>query len=259
MEKFDGHEKEVTKSFTRAYDDIEVQNGDVKMVLTKSFITEATGLPRMRESWFKNRRIEEREWRVFLKNPGMNMSEFKKGIPVMNLKNKWRNLLLIIQNFITCEGIFGNMFFYHARLMMNFLDGNEINLACFLLQSLRKMVGSIQRKIQSIDSALYHYGLVKILIKEHRRNIGHNWEDLLVRNHFKEAEIEEPIGKTKRTRRKLPIKDNLPLEQEKHSEDETPLADMLVNLIKTNLKRKVTSNKEGISSKEKIEQGKVKK
>lgn len=65
----------------------------------------------------------------FLKNLVMDIYEFKKGIPVTNLKNKWRNMLLIIQKFITCEGIFGNMFFYHARLLMNFLDGNEINLA----------------------------------------------------------------------------------------------------------------------------------
>jgi len=73
----------------------------------------------------------------------MNISKFKKGMAVMTLKNKWRNLMLIIQKFITCEGRFGNMLFYNARLMMNFLDGNEINLAYFLLQSLRKMVVSV--------------------------------------------------------------------------------------------------------------------
>lgn len=46
---------------------------------------------------------------------------------------------------------------------------------------------------------------------------------------------------------------------EKHSEDETPLADMLVNIKKINLKRKATSTKEGSSSKDKTKQGKVKK
>lgn len=121
MEKFDGHEKEVRKSFSRAYDDIEVEIRDVKLVLTKYFIAEATKLPRIKKSCFKNIKIEEKEWKGFLKNLGMDISVFKKGISATTLKTKWRNLLLIIQKFITCEGRFGIMFFYHARLMMNFL------------------------------------------------------------------------------------------------------------------------------------------
>lgn len=76
---------------------------------------------------------------VFLKNPSMDIFVFKKGIQVTTLKTKWRNLLLIIQKFIIYEGRFGNIFFYHARLMMTLLDGNEINLPYFLLHSLRKM------------------------------------------------------------------------------------------------------------------------
>lgn len=142
----------------------------------------------------------------------MDTSVFKKGIPVTNLKNKWWNFLLIIQKFITCEGRFGNMSFYHAHLMMNFLDRNEISLPYFLLHSLRKMTGNIQRKIQYINNALYHHGLVKILIEAHLRNIGHNWEDFLIKNHFKEAEKEEPSGKTRKSRRKFPSnpKENSP-------------------------------------------------
>ena len=104
----------------------------------------------------------------------MDISIFKKGIPVTTLKNKWRNLLLIIQKFVTCEGRFGNMFFYHGHPMMNFLDANEINLPYFLLNSSRKMDGNIKRKIQSIDNAPYHHGLVKILIESHLKGKGDN-------------------------------------------------------------------------------------
>jgi len=78
-----------------------------------------------------------------------------------------------------------------------------------------------------------------------------------IRNHFKEAEIEEASGKTKRSIRKLLIKDNSPLGQERHLEDENPLTYMLLNIKNKNLKRKVTINKEGSSSKEKIEQEKT--
>ena len=78
----------------------------------------------------------------------MDASIFKKGIPSTTLKRKWRNLLLIIKTFITCEGRIGCMFFYHIRLMMQFLEGNEINLPYFLLKSLKKMTGNTQNKIQ---------------------------------------------------------------------------------------------------------------
>ena len=110
----------------------------------------------------------------------MEISIFKKGILVTTLKSKWRNLLLVIQKFITCEGRFGNMFFYHVRLLMHFIDGNEINLPYFLLCSLRKMATNIQRRIQFIDNALYHHGLVKIMIEAHLRIRGDNLEDFLV-------------------------------------------------------------------------------
>ena len=67
-----------------------------------------------------------------LKTPGMDVSIFKKGIPSSALKNKWRNMLLILKKFITGEGRFGTLYIYHIRLMMHFLD-EEINLPFFLL------------------------------------------------------------------------------------------------------------------------------
>lgn len=39
---------------------------------------------------------------------------------------------------------------------------------------------NIQRKIQSIDSALYPHGLVKDLIEAHLKSKGDNWEDFMV-------------------------------------------------------------------------------
>jgi len=105
-------------------------------------MVEVIGLPIICERWFKNRDIEGNEWKEFLNNPGMDTTAFKNGILGIALKGKWRNLLLVIQKFITCEGRLGSMFFYHVHLMMNILDGNEINLPYFLLNNLRKMYGN---------------------------------------------------------------------------------------------------------------------
>ena len=138
VEKFDGFNKEVTKSFARAFDGIEVEIGDIKFIVTTSLIAKATKLSRVGEKWCKNMGIEGEEWKAFLKNPGMDITIFRKGTPSIALRGKWINLLLVIQKKFTYEGIFGCIFFYHICLMMYFLKQNEINLPYFLLNGLSK-------------------------------------------------------------------------------------------------------------------------
>ena len=104
---------------------------------------EWTKLPRNGESWFKNRKIKEKEQVSFLREPGMEIYIYKKGILVTTLKGEWRNLLLVIQKNLTFEGSFITMFFYHAQLLMHFIDGNEIKFPYFLLCSLRKMASIV--------------------------------------------------------------------------------------------------------------------
>lgn len=111
-----------------------------------SFIVEATKLPRQGERWFKNKEFHNETWKQMLKKLGMDILVFRKGIPSTTLKNKWRNVLLILQKFITCEGRFGTMYVYHIRLMMNFLE-DEINLPFFLLNSLKRMASNVQKRL----------------------------------------------------------------------------------------------------------------
>lgn len=145
--------------------------GDIKFAVTKSFIVEATELPRQGERWFKNKEFHGESWKVILRNPGMDVIVFRKGISISTLKNKWGNMMLILQKFITYEGIFGFMYVYHIHLLRNFLENGTINLPFFLLNSLRRMATNVQKKIESIETTMYHHGLVKILVEFHlRRN-----------------------------------------------------------------------------------------
>ena len=114
----------------------------------------------------------------------MDVTVFRKGIPISSLKNKWGNMMLILQKFITCEGRFGFIYVYHMRLLMNFLENGTINLSFFLLNSLRRMATNVQKKIESIETTMYHHGLVKILVEFHLKSIGDTWEYFLVRNFF---------------------------------------------------------------------------
>lgn len=102
--------------------------GNLKFTVTEASIAAAIELPQEGERWFKNKSIDERAWRVILRNPGMDVTIFKRGIPVHALEEKWVSLLLVIQKFITCEGHFGAMYMYHTRLLMNFLENQTLNL-----------------------------------------------------------------------------------------------------------------------------------
>ena len=95
----------------------------------------------------------------------MDTTVFTKGIPVHALKEEWASLLLVIQKFVTCEGRFRSMYMYHARVLMNFLENQTLNLPYFLLLSLKKMSITVQKHIGNIEPHLYHHGLIKILIE----------------------------------------------------------------------------------------------
>lgn len=143
IEKFDGFHKEIIKSFARWFDGTKVEIGDIKFAVIESYIAEATELPRHGERWFKNKEFHSESWKVILKNLGLDISVFRKGIPISTLKSKWRSMLLILQKFITYEGRFGYMYFYHIHLLMNFLENGDINIPFFLLNSLRRMASNV--------------------------------------------------------------------------------------------------------------------
>jgi len=98
------------------------------------------------------------------------------------------------------------MYVYHIHLLMNFLENGTINLAFFLLNSLRRMATNVQMKIESIEAIMYHHGLVKILVEFHLKSIRDTWEDFLVRNFFQDApESPEESHVKKSRRRKISI------------------------------------------------------
>jgi len=193
--------------------------------VTESSIAVATKLPQEGERWFKNKDVNEKVWRVILRNPGMDISIFKQGIPISALKDKWTNLMLIIRKFITCEGRYGSMYMYHIRLLMNFLENESINLPYFLLNSLRKMSTTVQKNIDDVEPHLYHHGLIKILVENHLKEREDTWEKFLVRNFFQDPPEVLEGSSAKKSRRKittLTIQDTPTSVTKENSEEELP-------------------------------------
>ena len=160
----------------------------------------------------------------------MDTTVYKKGILSSALKNKWRNLLFVLQKFITCEGRFGHMYFYHIRMIMHFLEDHQMNLPYFLLNSLKKMATNVHNKVQCIENTMYHHGLVKILVEFHLRSTGDDWESFLIRNHFKEKSPEKPSSSRALIGRKRTIemiKELAPQTQTEVTEEELPIVKIL--------------------------------
>lgn len=187
IQKFRGYNKEVKKAFARSFNGHAVEVGDLKFTIIEATIATTTILPQEGEIWFKNRGLDDQGWKVMLKNPGMDTSIFTKGIHVHVIKEEWTVLLLLVQKFITCEGRFGTMYMYHARIMMNFMEGHALNLPYFLLGSLRKMSSTIQKHVGHVEPHLYHHGFIRILIEDQLKNNKDTWENFLIRNHFQEV------------------------------------------------------------------------
>jgi hypothetical protein len=67
---------------------------------------------------------------------------------------------------------------------MHFI-GFELDMPFYLLRSLYKM--SKRYKRQSVDSSLFHHGLVKILLMHHLSTVGDCWDNFLIRNGFSQT------------------------------------------------------------------------
>ena len=105
----------------------------------------------------------------------------ENGIPIYLVKSRWHGLLLILKQFVTCEGHYGLVFLYHIQLLMHFI-GFQLNVPLYLLRSLYKM--SKRYKRQSLDSSIFHHGLIKILLIHHLTTMGNCCDRFLTRNGF---------------------------------------------------------------------------
>jgi hypothetical protein len=106
-------------------------------------------------------------------------------MPISTLKTRWHDLLVIVKQFVTCEGRYGLVFLYHLWLLMNFM-GYPLNMPHYFLRSLYKM--SKRFKLKKVDSILFHHNLVRLIVIHHLNLHGDNWQAFLSRNGFDNPE-----------------------------------------------------------------------
>jgi hypothetical protein len=111
IQKFEGYNLAVAQAFAQMFDGFRAKVGDVQLEVTEDSIARATRLPQEGEKWFKNAKLEDVPWSLFMVS--RKSTCFPKGIPITLLKPRWHDLILILKQFITCEGRYGLVFLYH--------------------------------------------------------------------------------------------------------------------------------------------------
>ena len=159
---FDGHHAEVTKLFAMNLKDDDVQIRGFKFVINEDKITEATKLPQVGEHWFKGSKVNKKRC-LSLLLPLPDNIKLKTGLPVKFLKPEWRAFYEILVMYVSCDGCFSHLHYYHLRLLLA-LQGCRINLSFYLWQSLKKMSHAVQ-SFDNLERSLFHHGLVKIILQ----------------------------------------------------------------------------------------------
>ena len=89
----------------------------------------ATGLPVKGEKWSKIFKANDVPWTLLFRS--RTVRSCNRGLPASMLKPRWHNLLMILKQFVTCEGRYGFVFLFHLRLLMVFM-GFELSLPHYL-------------------------------------------------------------------------------------------------------------------------------
>jgi hypothetical protein len=189
--KFDGFNIPVARQFALSFDGCRAKVEDLQLEVIEHSLSLATGLPVKGEKWSKSYKVNDVPWTLLFHS--RTVRSCNRGLPTKMLKPRWHNLLMILKQFVTCEGRYGFVFLFHLRLLMVFM-GFELSLPHYLHRSLFKIAKKYKRS--QADTSLFHVGLIKILVVYELGLRQNSWPNFLNRNGFEESNpppIDKPV------------------------------------------------------------------
>jgi hypothetical protein len=191
IRKFDGFNLTVARQFALSFDGCRAKVGDVQLEITEQSLSLATSLPVKGQKWSKSYKVDNVPWTLLFRS--RTVSSCDRGLPAKMLKPRWYDLLMIIKQFVTCEGRYGFVFLFHLRLLMVFM-GFELSLPHYLHRSLFKMAKRYKRS--QADTSLFHVGLIKMILVHELGLRRDSWHEFLSRNGFEESnppQVDKPM------------------------------------------------------------------
>jgi hypothetical protein len=191
IRKFDGYDITVSRQFALSFDGYRAKVGDVQLEVTEQSLSSATGLPVEGQKWSKSCKVKDVPWTLLFQSRTVNSCD--RGLPAKMLKPRWYDLLMIIKQFVTCEGRYGFVFLFHLRLLMIFM-GFGLSMPHYLHRSLFKMAKRYKRS--HADTSLFHVGLIKMIFVYELGLRQDSWRDFLSRNGFEGShppQVDKPM------------------------------------------------------------------
>jgi hypothetical protein len=191
IRKFDGYNITVARQFALSFDGCRAKVGYVQLEITEQFLSLATSLPVSGQKWSKSCKVDNVPWTLLFQSRIVNSCD--RDFPAKMLKPRWYDLLMIIKQFVTCEGRYGFIFLFHLRLLMAFM-GFELSMPHYLHRSLFKMAKRYKRSQD--DTNLFHLGLIKMILVYELGLHRDSWHDFLSRNGFEESnppQVDKPM------------------------------------------------------------------
>jgi hypothetical protein len=202
-EKLQGFHQGVAEAFSLTFDGAKAKVGTIELQVNEAIVAATTEIPRTGERWFKTTITKDIEFRSYLK-PEHKCIIWKKDIPRSYLEEKWQHLLKEIQVYITCEGRYGRVMFYHFKLMNHFTGRCPLNLPFYLHRSLTKMTHQVQAKPSKVQGRIFHHSLIKLIVLEELQRRDKNWEYLLFWGEFEPEPQPKDKKKTSSTKSSTP-------------------------------------------------------
>ena len=105
--------------------------------------------------------------------------------------------------YITCEGRYHRVMYYHFKLLNHFTGRETINLPHFFHKTLTKMEKQVQAKPSKMLSQISHQGLITLVVKELLKKKGVDWNHFLFWNEFPTELVKEETGKQGRGKKTI--------------------------------------------------------
>jgi hypothetical protein len=202
-EKLQGFHQGVAEAFALTFDGAKAKVGTIEVQVDEAIVAAATKMPRTGERWFKSTTTKDIEFRSYLK-PEHKCITLKKDIPRSYLEEKWQHLLKAIQVYITCEGRYSRVMFYHFKLLNHFTGRCPLNLPFYLHKSLTKMTHQVQAIPSKVQGRLSHHSLIKLIVFQELQKRDKSWEYLLFWGEFEPEPQPKNKKKTSSTKSSSP-------------------------------------------------------
>jgi hypothetical protein len=198
-EKLTTFHQQVAEAFSLSYDGRIARIGREEFIIDEASIAEYTGLSRTGDCWFKTSSPSNVEFRSYLL-PVHKTLTWKKDIPMSYLESKWQTLLRAILVYITCEGRYNRVMYYHFKLLNHFTGREHLNLPYFFHRTLTKMAKQVKAQPTKVISRISHQGLITLLVKEALQRKQIEWSFFLFWNEFQTERPPEIKAKKSRCR-----------------------------------------------------------